>query len=80
MDIIAEMLSDSAAVRKHLRPIFRNSAMLKSVAADAETAAMLKHEVASKPESNKLTAFDDFLIFEFLLFDNTHILSNYIIS
>ncbi len=36
MDIIAEMLSDSAAVRKHLRPIFRNSAMLKSVAADAE--------------------------------------------
>lgn len=36
MDIIAEMLSDSAAVRKHLRPIFRNSALLKSVAADAE--------------------------------------------
>ncbi len=36
MDIIAEMLSDSAAIRKHLRPIFRNSALLKSVAADAE--------------------------------------------
>ena len=36
MDIIAEMLSDSAVIRKHLRPIFRNHGLLKSVAADAE--------------------------------------------
>ena len=36
MDIIAEMLSDSAAIRKHLRPIFRKSAMLRSTAADEE--------------------------------------------
>lgn len=31
MDIIAEMLSDSAAIRKHLRPIFKSSGMLKSI-------------------------------------------------
>ena len=36
MDIIAEMLSDSAAIRKHLRPIFKSSGMLRSVAADAD--------------------------------------------
>lgn len=36
MDIIAEMLSDSAAIRKHLRPIFRSSGMLRSVAADPD--------------------------------------------
>ena len=36
MDIIAEMLSDSAAIRKHLRPIFKNSGLLKSTAANAE--------------------------------------------
>ncbi|WP_316608173.1 Tex family protein [uncultured Ruminococcus sp.] len=36
MDIIAEMLSDSATIRKHLRPIFKNSGLLKSTAADAE--------------------------------------------
>ena len=36
MDIIAEMLSDSAVIRKHLRPIFRNHGLLRSVAADAE--------------------------------------------
>ena len=36
MDIIAEMLSDSAAVRKHLRPIFRSSGALRSVACDED--------------------------------------------
>ncbi len=36
MDIIAEMLSDSAAIRKHLRPVFRNGASLRAVAADEE--------------------------------------------
>ena len=36
MDIIAEMLSDSAAIRAHLRPIFRKNALLKSTATDEE--------------------------------------------
>lgn len=36
MDIIAEQLSDSAAIRKHLRGIFRNSASLRSVASDED--------------------------------------------
>lgn len=36
MDIIAEMLSDSAELRKKLRAIFHISGTLKSVAADAE--------------------------------------------
>lgn len=36
MDIIAEMLSDSADIRKKLRGIFHISGVLKSVAADAE--------------------------------------------
>ena len=36
MDIIAEMLSDSAAIRKHLRPIFRKEGMLKASAVDKE--------------------------------------------
>ena len=36
MDIIAEMLSDSADIRKKLRAIFHISGVLKSVAADAE--------------------------------------------
>ena len=36
MDIIAEMLSDSAAIRGHLRPIFRKNALLRSTATDEE--------------------------------------------
>ena len=36
MDIIAEMLSDSAAIRAHLRPIFRKNALLKSTATNEE--------------------------------------------
>ena len=36
MDIIAEMLSDNAEIRKNLRAIFRISGILKSVAVDAE--------------------------------------------
>ena len=36
MDIIAETLSDSAELRKRLRPIFRISGSLKSAAADKE--------------------------------------------
>ena len=36
MDIIAEQLSDSAVLRKHLRPIFRSSGLLKSTASDGE--------------------------------------------
>ena len=36
MDIIAEMLSDSAEIRKKLRGIFHISGVLKSVAADAD--------------------------------------------
>ena len=36
MDIIAEMLSDSAEIRKKLRAIFHISGVLKSTAADAE--------------------------------------------
>ncbi|MBR0414076.1 MAG: RNA-binding transcriptional accessory protein [Clostridia bacterium] len=36
MDIVAEMLSDSAALRKKLRTFLRNNAMLQSVAADKE--------------------------------------------
>jgi uncharacterized protein len=36
MDIVAEMLSDSAVIRGHLRPIFRKHGLLKSVAVDEE--------------------------------------------
>ena len=36
MDIIAEQFSDSAVLRKHLRPIFRGSGLLKSTASDGE--------------------------------------------
>ncbi len=36
MDIIAEQLSDDAEIRKKLRAVFRDSASLKSVAADEE--------------------------------------------
>lgn len=36
MDIIAEMLSDNAEIRKRLRSVFRRSGSLKSVAADDE--------------------------------------------
>ena len=48
-------------------------------AADAEIAAMLKHDVANKPERIKLMAFDDFLIENSSFLIITHILSNYII-